>query len=242
MPTRARLNTRSGRRATLPPRNRGWGRERAEARAWNGEVSRAHSCPASGSKSALATALALRAQGGRQALWPQAAVFTVGRAPGSSSNLWGLSYPRVPEFHPSGEHRKFCDLSAVLALKTVFKDCLSHRHPPGTWSGRGCGHCVCDRGLLAQLLEGGLFPRGNTSTSGQCVTRTPLDSPPGDRRLLPGKGESNDLWLMFYENVGTVPETEPVLSPVGTQSLCRPSMDNRHGGEGVPGAALGHPN
>lgn len=65
-----------------------------------------------------------------------------------------------------------------------------------------------------------------------------LDSLVGDRRLLAGKGESNDLWLMFYENVGAVTETEPFLSSVSTQSTCQLSLDNRHNREGNTQALL----
>lgn len=45
-------------------------------------------------------------------------------------------------------------------------------------------------GLLSQLLEEGLFPGGNSSTSGAMWSSDlVLDSLPGDRRLLSGKGK-----------------------------------------------------
>lgn len=69
-------------------------------------------------------------------------------------------------------------------------------------------------GLLTQLLEEGLFPKGSTSTSvAMWSSHLGLDSLPGDRRLLSGKGKSNNLWLMFYEKCWrAVTEMKPLLS------------------------------
>lgn len=66
-------------------------------------------------------------------------------------------------------------------------------------------------GLLTQLLEEGLFPKGNASTSGAMWSSDlVLDSLACGRRQLSGKGKSNNLWLMFYENCWhVVTETKP---------------------------------
>ena len=56
-------------------------------------------------------------------------------------------------------------------------------------------------GLLSQLLEKVLFPKGKDSTSGAMRSSySVLDSLPGDRHLLSGKGKSNNL--CFMKNVG----------------------------------------
>lgn len=55
--------------------------------------------------------------------------------------------------------------------------------------------------LSAQPLEKVLFPKGSASTSGATwSSHLVLDSLPGDRHLLSGKGKSNNL--CFMKNVG----------------------------------------
>lgn len=69
---------------------------------------------------------------------------------------------------------------------------------------------MCEiEGLLIQLLEEVLLPKGNASISGATWSSyLVLDSLPSNRRLLSGEGKSNNLWLMFYEKCWhAVPET-----------------------------------
>lgn len=83
-------------------------------------------------------------------------------------------------------------------------------------------------GLLTQLLEEGLFPKGNASTSGAMwFSDLVLDSLACGRRLLSGKGKSNNLWLMFYEKCWhVVTETKPFsLFLISIVSLCKLNLD-----------------